>query len=988
MTKEQTKNQRERDSRKCERMPSEEALLELFQSFVYEYSYKRNLAGIRNCLSPDATAIGSATGEFWTNPDDLLASLEKDVEKIPQEMELFNQSFRVERLNDTGAVIWGRFGIRGKTADGNVFENPDCQVTAVYCLKDGKPLICHMHGSQMPPHPLATNQEPWPLHALNRGQHETAELYRLLFDNSPVGILHYDSKGMLKDCNQKFLKIVGSTRQKVSGMNLLTLPDKEAVECIGHSLKGRMGSYEGFYSSVTVNKITPIRVITAPIFANDSTISGGIAIFEDIGEHRVTQDRLQYQLQFEKMVSSIAKSLVSAPIDKIDQVIENALQLSACFFDAERGYIFQVDAEGKTLTNTHEWCAASEKPLMPKYQQYPLELLPAVLAFDRHAIEYLHFPDVTTMPEAMADFKKILIEDRVKSMLLLPMLAQGKFIGLFGYDCVKSSRSWTSEEITLLKVIAEMFSNALYKKSTEKQIRENEEKHRFLAENINDVIWIFDVETLKYSYISPSLTRIFGYTPEELIQSGIVAHLSAESLKTVLDYVPERIENLRKNRQTRYTEELEQITKDGRRIQTELTQNWVINLVTGHAEIIGITRDITERKELEEQNRLLEIHRQQSLKADSLGRMAGSIAHHFNNQLQVILGNLELMAFERQKNGTSSKNISDAMRATHKASEMSSLMLTYLGQHQSEGQISNLRALCNSQMAALRDQLPAAHQLILNESAPDERVNINRDHFSQILKNLVINASEACRASSGTITIDITKVLVSNIPARHRFPPEWVPEHECYICLQVQDNGIGIPEDDVYKTFDPFFSTKGPGRGLGLANALGFMRSVDGGIALSTQPDQGSKFSFYFPCVKGLSGQSAPAVKKSSRQACKMILVVEDEQMVRFITRSILENFDYQVIEAENGVKALEIFKALKGQIDLVICDLVMPEMDGWQTLEALRAIAPEIPVILASGYDQDFVMRGEHQQKPQAFLRKPYNSISLQQAIAQAISQ
>lgn len=687
------------------------------------------------------------------------------------------------------------------------------------------------------------------------------------------------------------------------------------------------------------------------------------------------------------MVSSVAKSLVSAPIDKIDQVIENALQLSACFFDAERGYIFQVDAEGKTLTNTHEWCAATEEPLMPKYQKYPLELLPAVLAFDRHAIDYLHFPDVSTMPETMADFKKILIEDRVKSMLLLPMLAQGKFIGLFGYDCVKASRSWTSEEITLLKVIAEMFSNALYKKSTEKQIRENEEKYRFLAENINDVIWIFDAETLKYSYISPSLTRIFGYTPEELIQSEIVVHLSAESLKTVLAYLPERIENLRKNRQTRYTEELEQITKDGRKIQTELTQNWVISQVTGHAEIIGITRDITERKELEEQRRLLEIHRQQSLKADSLGRMAGSIAHHFNNQLQVILGNLELMAFERQKNGTSSKNISDAMRATHKASEMSSLMLTYLGQHQPEGQISNLHALCNSQLAALRDQLPAAHQLILNESSPDERVNINRDHFSQILKNLVINASEACRASSGTITIDITKALVSNIPARHRFPPEWVPEHECYICLQVQDNGIGIPEDDVYKTFDPFFSTKGPGRGLGLANALGFMRSVDGGIALSTRPNQGSKFSFYFPCVKGVSGQSAPAVKKSSRHACKVILVVEDEQMVRFITRSILENFDYQVIEAENGVKALEILKALKGQIDLVICDLVMPEMDGWQTLEALREIAPEMPVILASGYDQDFVMRGEHLQKPQAFLRKPYNSISLQQAIVQAMA-
>ena len=130
-----------------------------------------------------------------------------------------------------------------------------------------------------------------------------------------------------------------------------------------------------------------------------------------------------------------------------------------------------------------------------------------------------------------------------------------------------------------------------------------------------------------------------------------------------------------------------------------------------------------------------------------------------------------------------------------------------------------------------------------------------------------------------------------------------------------------------------------------------------------------------------ISGVPAKALK------IKTILVVEDEEMVRFITHSLLENFDYKVIEATDGRHAIEIFKALKKQIDLVICDLVMPGLDGWQTLAELRKMDPDIPAIMASGYDQSMVMRGEHAEQPQAFISKPYNSNSLKEAIRQVIS-
>ncbi len=984
----QTNKRSGSDSVKLEIMPSEKALLELHQTVLHEYTCKRNLESLRQYLSPDVTAIGSAAGEFWTNLDDLIASLKSEIEQIPREITIFDHSFRAERLNDTCAVVWGYFSVRGKTSDDTLFENHDCQLTAVYCLRDGKPLACHLHGSQLQRNIAAVN-EPWPLHGLAARQHETTEKYRFIFENAPVGIMQYDCDGYLRDYNAKFLTIFGTTAERVSGLSLFSLPDDMEKEALVEALKGRPGFYEGYYRSFASDKVTPLKILTTPIYSADSKVIGGIAIVEDISEHRITQDRLRYQLQFEKMLSSIAQGLVNAPIEKIDQVLTNDLELTARFFDADRGYIFLVASDGKSISNTHEWCAKEVKSLMTKYQNLPLESLPGAFDFISEKREYLHFGDITKMPESMADFKKLLVEDDVKSILLIPMLAQGKFIGLFGYDCVNSYRTWNSEEIILLKVVGEIFSNALLKQLTEGMIRQSDERYRFLSDNISDIIWIFDVETGKYQYISPTLTRIFGYKPEELMQLEISVHLPPESLEIVKDYLPKRLANLRNNLQTRYIDELDQLGKDGRLIHTEMTQNWVINKDTGHAEIIGITRDISERKELEEQKRQFDIQRQQSLKADSLGRMAGAIAHHFNNQLQVILGNLELLGLNRQINDKSKKHVGDAMRATQKAAEMSSMMLTYLGQHQAELHAIDLPAFCQTQLDSLRQQLPVAHKIELKVSAGDAAIRMNRDQLQQIIKHTIVNASEASAIAPSTIRLDIGRVASEAIPDEHRFPIDWNPIPDgSYVCLSVLDQGNGIPEEEIGKTFDPFFSTKGPGRGLGLANALGFMRGIGGGITLSSVPGHGCCFSFYFP-------DFVPAAKEKTMISgvpdralkIKTILVVEDEEMVRFITRSLLENFDYKVIEATDGTHSIEIFKALNKQIDLVICDLVMPGLDGWQTLAELRKIDPDIPVIMASGYDQSMVMRGEHADQPQAFISKPYNSRSLQQAIKQVSS-
>ena len=986
MAKKQTGKIVASKTQRFEVMPSEEVIIEHFRACLNEYLTLRSLKGIQPFFDKSLTAFGAADNEICSNHGEALAVLKRDLQQFPGPIKIFNDTLAARRFNDFTAVLWGQANLCAET-DNTSHAIRNIRVTVVYNLIDGKLLISHLHVS-VPQTNGREEPDSWPIRKISDSTLEAAEKYRLIFDNSPIGILHYDINGIVKDCNQKFLQIIGTTREKIAGLDMLKLPDRKASECIGSALKGHNGHYEGYYSSVTVNKVTPIKVLATPIISADSKITGGIAIFEDISEHRVTQDRLQYQFQLERLISNIAQSLVSAPLDQIDRVIENALCLSGRFFGADRGYVFQVDTGAKTITNTHEWCEANIESLMPKYQAYPLGKLPGILDFPQHSIEYFHFADVNTMSDEMAEFRKLLIEDNVRSILLLPLLVQGKFIGLFGYDCVQKSRSWPYEEISLLKVIAEMFSNALAKKATEKQLRKSEERYRLVAENINDIIWIVDLEIFHYTYMSPSVSRILGYTPQELMQHELTHTLTPESIKTMIDSVPERLDNLRNNRQTHYVDEVEQISKDGSLILTEITTNWIFNPITQHAEVIGITRDITERKEAEEHKRQIEVHRQQSLKADSLGRMAGAIAHHFNNQLQVVLGNLELLAREKQVEGKPLRSISDAMRATHKAAEISTLMLSYLGQQQLESQSLRLYELCHSQLDTLREHLPSGHELKLLQSKTDVTINANRNRLVQVLKNLVINASESYGNETGKILISVSMVKSKEIPHTHRFPIAWTPEHDLYGCLKVQDNGSGIAEDDLSKIFDPFYTTKFAGRGLGLANALGCMRSIGGGITVSSKPDQGSSFCFYFPCVENMQETKKSTEKVPKLQPLgQMVLVVEDEEMVRLITRSLLENFNYKVIDACNGKKAIEVFNALRDQIDLVICDLVMPDMDGWQTLEELRKISPELPVILASGYDQSFVMKGEHKEQPQVFLSKPFNSSSLQEAIKQALA-
>lgn len=204
----------------------------------------------------------------------------------------------------------------------------------------------------------------------------------------------------------------------------------------------------------------------------------------------------------------------------------------------------------------------------------------------------------------------------------------------------------------------------------------------------------------------------------------------------------------------------------------------------------------------------------------------------------------------------------------------------------------------------------------------------------------------------------------------------------------MSDGGSGIAEEDIPKLFDPFFSTKFTGRGMGLAVVLGIVRVHGGTITVQSKPGGGSIFQVYFPVSpEPVSAQLSGPTPVPPAGPGRTVLLVEDEKPVRDLAALMLAELGYVVIQAEDGVQAIEIFRQRKDEIRCVLCDLTMPRMNGWDTLTAMRRLSPGFPIVLASGYDRGHVMSGEHVEWPQAFLGKPYELEAMGNAIGLALA-
>ncbi len=375
---------------------------------------------------------------------------------------------------------------------------------------------------------------------------------------------------------------------------------------------------------------------------------------------------------------------------------------------------------------------------------------------------------------------------------------------------------------------------------------------------------------------------------------------------------------------------------------------------------------------------------------DHLNRMAGAIAHHFNNQLQVVLGNLEMALGDPQFIEKRSVDfLTDALHSARRASEVSSLMLTCLGHADCKREPLDLSEICRRNIPLFRATMPKGVYLEFDLPSTGPFLRANANQIQKVLSNLIANVCRAGGESPCTIHLSVKTMGKSEAYRCKRFPADWPMEKDIYACLELKISGCDIATCKAEDLFDPFFSLKSPGRGMGLAMILGVVRTYEGGITMESVPDNGSIFRLFFPAeVRPPIPPCRETVGELSRvQKGGMVLLVEDEELVRKVSSAMLSHLGYSVLEARDGIEAVELFRRHREEILCVLCDLIMPRMNGWETLAALHSMAPGFPVILASGYIEVPGMEKEHPQLPLTFLSKPYRPEQLSEAIRHALA-
>lgn len=405
---------------------------------------------------------------------------------------------------------------------------------------------------------------------------------------------------------------------------------------------------------------------------------------------------------------------------------------------------------------------------------------------------------------------------------------------------------WTEATITNLldepsvQAIVVNYRDITARKQAEDALRESEQNFSTLAENAYDGILIA-IAGDAYCYANRRAAEITGYSVAELLTITMPRLVHPDELPRLGDQLYGK--SSKADRPDHYETRI--VTPTGLIKPVEVTVSYTV--WHGQPADLFSLRDITDRKLAEATQAALATQNRQIEKIESLSRMAGAIAHHFNNQLQSVVGYLELAMMKNlSQPEQQSKFVLQAATSAHRAAEMSRLMLTYLGLTPDAHRPLHLTELCACNLPSLRAMMPPNVTIQTDLPVPGPVVNAGENQFKQILTNLLTNAWEAIGDRQGVIHLSVKEVSLADIPPTYRFPPDWQPQTASYACLRVADTGCGIESGDIEKIFDPFFTKKFIGRGMGLAVVLGIVRAHSGVVTVESKPGHGSTFRVFF----------------------------------------------------------------------------------------------------------------------------------------------
>ena len=399
--------------------------------------------------------------------------------------------------------------------------------------------------------------------------------------------------------------------------------------------------------------------------------------------------------------------------------------------------------------------------------------------------------------------------------------------------------------------------------------------------------------------------------------------------------------------------------------------------LAGSEVMLAIVRDLTESRRLEEQFR-------QSQKMEAVGRLAGGIAHDFNNMLNVILGYAELGLRELTQDAPLHADLLEIQKAAERSAELTRQLLAFARRQTLEFKVVDLNALVGSLLKMLGRLIREDVDLLWKPGAELAPVRMDPTQLDQILANLVVNAGDAIGDKPGKITIETSQVdLNAAYCATH---PGFFPGR--YVVLEVSDDGCGMNAETRSMAFEPFFTTKEPGKGtgLGLSTVYGIVKQNDGFIHVYSEPGVGTTFRIYLAAHEAAVQEQPPVVAPAPARGHETILLVEDEHTILALGARMLETLGYRTLVASGPREALALAEAYDGEIDLLVSDVVMPEMNGRDLAEQMLVHYPNLKRLFISGYTANVIVHHGVLEEGVNFLQKPFSLDGLGQKVREAL--
>lgn len=825
------------------------------------------------------------------------------------------------------------------------------------------------------------------------------------------------AEGVIQDSNDRYRSLFNANRDGISifyinddeTLSLIVNANRSAAEMLGYELDEIIGKhpseFEVHESDETLfRRILEIKTHGAARFETDLLHKNGqripveihvsaiqynkrpalMNIVRDISERKQAESKLQQHANGLMALVRSSQS-VTTSLD-IEIVLQKSTDNIITLTDLHSAAIYTVENGILRL-------GATSPPLPP---DFPEQFRHAPLTDHPHIQQAMTTAQTVVIPDAAAaDLspaeRSIAAQRGLRSILYLPLIGNGAAIGVLIVARTDEVKMLSASEIDLCRTFASIASIAIENARLYKQLQRELSEHRLAEEALSMSnmrltlaqrsagagVWDWNVMDGTIDW-TPELFRLFGLDPA-------TTEASFDVWRNVLHPDDRTMAEERMNASLRdhapLVSEYRIITPSGEIRWINAFGDTRYNDQGEPLSMSGICIDITNRKISEEA--LLNAQ-----KLESIGTLAGGIAHDFNNLMNSVLGQSALALHKLPKESPAASNILKAIKSSERVADLTKQLLAYSGRGKFFIEEIDLNALVHENIQMLELSISKTTELRLDLCAPAPHVVCDSSQIQQVLMNLIMNGNEAVLPNPGTIIIHTDILTLDHESLEYsKFTAIALPPGR-YARLKVSDTGCGMTQETLSKIFDPFFSTKFTGRGLGLAAVLGIVKGHHGGLRITSDVGKGTMFEILFPLAvrskanDGSERKAAPSIQGNGNT----ILVIDDEPSVIELLEDMLPAANFAVISSADPVTGIEIFRKQHQQISMVILDFSMPKMSGKAVFEELLKIDSTVKVLLCSGYSEEETMSGFTDRRPAGFFQKPYRTDELMQKAAEII--